>query len=51
MENRTSFDKASPVHVLQDADAVHGYHSAETEADYADRFAIKLVSLKKENRE
>ena len=45
MKDSSGFHKTPPVHVLQNADAVHGDHSAEAESDYGDSFAIKLVSL------
>ena len=51
MQNCTSFNKTSSVHVLQDADAVHSDHCTETKADYSDSFSFELISFEKKDCE
>ena len=49
MQNGASFDKPAPVHVFEDADAVHCDHRAETESDESDCSSLYYVRFEKEN--
>ena len=49
VQNGASFDKPAPVHVLEDADAVHCDYRAETESDESDCSSLYYVRFEKEN--
>ena len=49
VQNGASFDKPAPVHVFEDADAVHCDYRAETESDESDCSSLYYVRFEKEN--
>ena len=49
MENGASFDKTAPVHVFEDADAMHCDHRTETESDESDCSSLDYVRFEKED--
>ena len=49
VENGASFDKTAPVHVFEDADAMHCDHRTETESDESDCSSLDYVRFEKED--
>ena len=49
VQNGASFDKPTPVHVFENADAVHCDHRAETKSDESDCSSLDYVRFEKED--
>ena len=45
VQDGTRLDEASPVHIFQDANAVHGDHRSQTEADEGDGLTFGEIRL------